>query len=200
MQEEGGEEGEGGHVRKGNWMQLHSGTQFWPEDPRPEEIRLGDIAHALSNMCRFGGHCSSFYSVAQHSVMVSLEAEKAATVDKTLVAIIGLLHDATEAYLVDVPRPIKVNLSGYKPMEERLARVIGERFGIELHILPGLVEEADERALFTEKRDLLGPAPAPWTVAQGVGSEPYEDRIMPLSPTEAKRLFIDRACELGLEP
>ena len=187
-------------MRKGNWMQLHSGTQFWPEDPRPEEIRLGDIAHALSNMCRFGGHCSSFYSVAQHSVMVSLEAEKAATVDKTLVAIIGLLHDATEAYLVDVPRPIKVNLSGYKPMEERLACVIGERFGIELHILPGLVEEADERALFTEKRDLLGPPPAPWTVAQGVSSEPYEDRIMPLSPTEAKRLFIDRACELGLEP
>jgi hypothetical protein len=181
-------------------MQLHSGTQFWPEDPRAEEIRLGDIAHALSNMCRFGGHCRSFYSVAQHSVMVSVEAERAASVDKTLVAIIGLLHDATEAYLVDVPRPIKRNLHGYKPMEELLARVIGERFGIELHQLPQLVEEADERALFTEKRDLLGPAPAPWGVAQGVSSEPYEHRIVPASPVEAKRMFIDRACELGLEP
>ena len=83
--------------RKGDWMQTHSGIQFWPLDPRPEDILIEDIAHALSNQCRFAGHCCFHYSVAQHSVLVS---ENVPAQD----AMWGLLHDAGEAYLVDLPR------------------------------------------------------------------------------------------------
>lgn len=184
-------------MRKGDWMQTFSGVQFWPLDPRPEDVRLDDIMHALSNLCRFGGHCRYFYSVAQHSVMVSRQAEAAARTDAREVAIIGLLHDATEAYLIDVPRPIKRDLLNYKEIETALAVTIGERFGVRLDLLPDLVKEADERALFTEKRDLLCKEPAPWGVAQGVSNEPYPERIEPQSPYVAKQAFFARAVELG---
>ena len=78
--------------RRGDWIQTYLGIQFWPLDPRPEEVMLFDIAHSLSNMCRFTGHCREFYSVAQHSVIVSqnVPREDAAW---------GLLHDASEAYM-----------------------------------------------------------------------------------------------------
>lgn len=204
-------------TRKGDWMQTFSGVQFWPLDPRPEDIHLADIAHALSNLCRFGGHCP-FYSVAQHSVMVSVAAEASyrGQLDEPgpvprqgngfggtreqvrAMAVIGLLHDATEAYLIDVPRPIKRNLAGYHEIEARLAHEIGVRFGFPLVDLPRCVKEADERALFTEKRDLLKPAPAPWTIAQGVSSEPLPIKVQPVGPEIARELFLERAKELGI--
>lgn len=177
--------------RKGDWIQVFSGLQFWPLDPRPEDIRLTDIAHALANLCRFGGHCRRFYSVAQHSTLAARYAPEG--LRKT-----ALLHDATEAYLVDVPRPIKRSLVGYKEIEENLARVIGERFDLDLVQLPRAVKEVDERLLFTEKRDLTGPAPAPWTIAQGVSCEPYPCTIVPLDSLAAEYQFLDVAKSLGL--
>ena len=57
-----------GEQRTGNWMQTYSGVQFWPLDPHHSEINIVDIAHALSNMCRYAGHCREFYSVAEHSI------------------------------------------------------------------------------------------------------------------------------------
>ena len=57
--------------RRGDWMQTHSGLRFYPLDPRPEDIRIEDIAHALPMICRFNGHCSRFYSVAEHSLNVA---------------------------------------------------------------------------------------------------------------------------------
>ena len=178
-------------VRKGDWCQTSLGAQFWPLDPRVEEVHLEDIAHALSNLCRFGGHCREFYSVAQHSVL----AARCAPIGLQAQA---LLHDATEAYLVDVPRPIKRNLTGYAEIEEGLARIIGQRFGVELVDLRREVKEIDERMLFTEKRDLMKPAPAPWSIAQGVVSEPYEEQIVPWAPRDCKRLFLEAAHEYGL--
>ena len=86
--------------RVGDWIQTMSGVIFYPLDPRPEEIRIEDIAHALSHQCRFAGHCREFYSVAEHSVRVSRELPQE-------FMLWGLLHDASEAYLVDLPRPIK---------------------------------------------------------------------------------------------
>jgi uncharacterized protein len=87
-------------TRTGDWIQTYTGKQFWPLSPLPEDIVIEDIAHALSMQCRFGGHVRTFYSVAQHSVHVSLLVEPQ-------YALWGLLHDAAEAYLVDLPRPIK---------------------------------------------------------------------------------------------
>ena len=76
-----------------------SGLGFDPEDPKPEAIVIEDIAHALSNICRFGGHTGSFYSVAQHSVLVSLHTN-------AKFARAGLMHDASEAYIGDIIRPV----------------------------------------------------------------------------------------------
>jgi hypothetical protein len=177
--------------RKGDWIQTASGVQFWPLDPRPEEIKLEDIAHALSNLCRFGGHCRTYYSVAQHSVYA---AENVAQQFKVQ----ALLHDATEAYLIDVPRPIKRSLTNYHDIEAKLARVVSERFGVDLVNLPQEVKEADERMLMTEKRDITLPAPAPWTVAQGVSGEPYSFIIRPWDPVIAKKLFLTSADVLGI--
>lgn len=93
--------------RKGDWIQTYTGRQFWPLDPKPEEVCIEDIAHALSQQCRYAGHTIRFYSVAQHSVEIALRVPRAA-------ALWGLLHDAAEAYLVDLPRPVKYLMPAYK--------------------------------------------------------------------------------------
>ncbi len=98
--------------RKGDWMQTCSGLKIWPMDPRPEEICLNDIAHALSMICRFSGHTKKFYSVAEHSVFVSHHV-------KSENAIYGLLHDSSEAYISDIIRPVKVFVPEYKKIENR---------------------------------------------------------------------------------
>lgn len=130
-----------------NWIQTATGRVFYPLDPRPEEIFIEDIAHALSNLCRYGGHCRDFYSVAQHSVLVS----RALPDEHKLW---GLLHDATEAYLVDVPRPIKRFLGGYEVAEDRLHVVIAERFGLPPEI-PAEVKRVDNAILVDEMNQLM---------------------------------------------
>ncbi len=175
-----------GVPRQGDWIQSHSNVQFFPMDPRVGDIHLEDIAHALSHLCRFGGHSSHYYSVAQHSVLVSWHCGDYGRE--------GLLHDATEAYLVDVPRPIKRHLNNYMLIEETLARVIGYRFGLDLAHLPQVVKDADEAALWTEKRDLLGPSPHTW----GTPKEPWADRIVAWTADQSKRAFLDRARALGI--
>ena len=107
--------------RKGDFIQTFTGRMFWPIDPQPDEVDIEDIAHALSNVCRFCGHTREFYSVAQHSVLVS-EIVPAAF------ALEGLLHDATEAYISDVARPVKPYLTNYKEIEINLYRAIAKRF------------------------------------------------------------------------
>src|SRR6266700_4788978 len=111
------DEEEGGGMNRGDWIQTAMGRKFWPMDPRSGEVFIDDIAHALSMLCRFGGHCIRFYSVAEHSVLLSRVAEPR-------FKLWALLHDASEAYLADVPRPVKPALVGYKDAEERVQRAI----------------------------------------------------------------------------
>lgn len=169
---------------RGDWMQTHSGVQFFPLHPRAEDIRIEDIAHALAHQCRFGGHCNHFYSVAQHSVLVSRACDP-------LDAFWGLLHDATEAYLVDVPKPIKrsIEMAGYRAIEERLERAIAERFGLPWPMPPS-VKRADVVLLATERRDIMGPSPAPWKFDERV--DPLDARILPWTPDYAKACFLRR--------
>lgn len=134
-------------TRKGDWIQLSSGGQFWPFDPRPEEINIHDIAHALSNLCRFGGHCTRFYSVAEHSILVSRQCPRE-------LRLAGLLHDASEAYLVDIPRPIKRSLVGYIDMEAAIQGVINSKFGLDF-IMPREVHEADDAVLCAEAFQIM---------------------------------------------
>jgi hypothetical protein len=129
---------------RGNWMQTLTGKRFYPADPRAEELAIEDIAGALARQCRYSGHCLAFYSVAEHSVHVAAAAPKAH-------ALTALLHDASEAYLVDIPRPIKPHLSGYAALESKLMEVIAARFGIEWP-LPSVVKEIDNAILSDERR------------------------------------------------
>lgn len=157
-------------TRRGDWMQLASGKAFYPLDPRPEDIELADIAGALSRVCRFGGHVSAFYSVAQHSVLVSQVCDPAD-------ALWGLLHDASEAYLGDLIRPLKrqPECAGYCAAEARLMAVICERFGLPPE-MPASVARADEVLLATEARDLMGNAALErWSSLAGI--EPLREPI-----------------------
>ena len=175
-------------ARIGDWIQTYGGKQFWPLDPRPEDIDLVDIAHALSMLCRFTGHTKRFYSVAEHSVHVSM---RCAPTD----ALWGLLHDASEAYLVDLARPVKrqPQMSAYRDAEASVMRAVCAHFGLP-SIEPRSVKEADNRMLYTEARDLMAPVHPKWTWA----AEPYPDlEIVGAEPAAAKVMFLERFVELS---
>ena len=191
------------NAKRGNWSQTYTGVQFFPLDPRPEDVRIEDIAHALALQCRFAGHCRVPYSVAEHSVRVSWVVEKTAAEDGNSDprswALAGLLHDASEAYCVDVPRPIKPYLVGYDSIEHNVMHTIERWAGLELGACSvSVVKRADEVLLMTEKRDIMGPAPAPWTSAQGVVCEPLPEVIVPWGWERAEREFLARFAELRM--
>ncbi len=127
----------------------YSGLRFRPLDPCAEDIRIDDIGHALAHQCRFGGHTRQFYSIAQHSVLVSQHCRPED-------ALLGLLHDASEAYLQDVIRPLKelAEFKAYRIAERRLQRCILERFGLGPE-QPVSVTAADDWMLAVEARDLM---------------------------------------------
>jgi hypothetical protein len=160
------------------WIQTASGRQFWPLDPRPEDVDPADIAHALSMLCRFGGHVLRFYSVAEHSVLLS----RYVAPEYKLWA---LVHDASEAYLADVARPIKPHLPGYKLAEYRLMRAICDRFGLP-PLMPSAVKEADDAILFDEAAQNMAPPPAPWPNPV----KPLGVKLQFWSPTEARHEFL----------
>lgn len=175
--------------RRGDWLQTYTGRVIWPLDPRPEEICVEDIAHGLAYTCRFHGHSKFFYSVAQHSVHVM---EYVADPHKLL----GLLHDAAESYIGDLPRPIKhlPGLASYREMETNLLRAILDALEVpSTYAGWKAVDEVDNRMLATEARVLMvWPPPLPW----GNLLEPYTDERAdlehPWSPEEAERIFLER--------
>lgn len=164
--------------RIGGWIQTYTGRQFWPLDPRPEEVFIEDIAHHLSQICRFTGACAQFYSVAQHSVEVSKIAPRR-------YALWGLLHDAPEAYLGDLTRPVKPSMADYQIAEFRLARCIAERFRLSWP-MPAEIRVVDDEMLATEKRDLLGSEPAPWAPLP----QPRPEKLKVHGPVEAEAVFL----------
>ncbi|MFA5153263.1 MAG: metal-dependent phosphohydrolase [Clostridia bacterium] len=121
-------------------------------DPDPETIDIKDIAHSLSFQCRFGGQLPQFYSVAQHSIWCYQEAYKMNLKPKECLA--ALMHDASEAYLIDVPRPIKYKLNEYKVIEDSLMKTIAIIFNFD-YPLSKDVKNIDEIALHTEWNFLM---------------------------------------------
>lgn len=190
--------------RIGNWQQTFTGRQFWPCDPRPDEVCVEDIAHALSLQCRFAGHCRAFYSVGEHSVRVSIVAEALALSDgfndgtASIFAFAGLLHDASEAYCIDVPRPLKPFLVGYREIEKGVMHAVATWSGLPASVFKSApVKRADEILLMTEARDLMAPPPVPWTFAQGAAAEPLSEAITPWSPDLAESRFLRRYADLA---
>lgn len=171
-------------IRAGDWIQTFTGRCFWPLDPQPAEVDIRDIAHALSMRCRYAGHTTRFYSVAEHSVLVSLAVPPAA-------ALWGLLHDAAEAYSADVPRPLKQFLPDWKPMEARIMAAVCRRFGL-LLIEPAAVKRADLAILADERAALMAPCEREW----GEMPDPLGVEIVGLPPAEAEAMFLDRFATL----
>lgn len=171
-------------ARIGDWIQTYSGRQFWPLDARESEIDITDIAHSLSMQCRYNGHCEEFYSVAEHCVHVSYYVEKKN-------AMWGLLHDASEAYLCDIPRPLKPYLSEYKDIEANLMKVIAKRFNLELPE-PANVKDIDNRIVTDEKLLNMKKPPVEWSV----NFEPLGVELQYWTPKQAKYRFIDRYYEI----
>lgn len=166
--------------RRGDWMQTFTGRQFWPLDPRPDEVEILDIAHALANQCRYAGHCRRFYSVAEHSVLL---ARAFANREERLWA---LLHDAAEAYLVDLPRPVKRHVVGYHIAEAAVMAAICMRFGLKPE-MPTAVHKADYRILRDELEQNMSSPPAPWGVQE---EEPLGVTLRFWKPDEAEFWFL----------
>jgi hypothetical protein len=155
--------------------------------PNATDIDIEHIAHALANICRFTGHTDEFYSVAQHSVLVS-------DILDPQFKMAGLLHDSSEAFLGDVSKPLKNLLPEYMKIEAHMETVVLQRFGI-TERMDTEVKWADLVLLVTEQRDLLGEEG--WIYQ--FKCETFERPVMPLPwfinplpPNEAKELFLKR--------
>ncbi len=169
----------------------YTGRQVHPLNPNPGEISIFDIARSLSQMCRFYGHTDAFYSVAQHSVLVSQHVPQED-------ALWGLLHDASEAYLGDMAAPIKrePEMEIYRIAEDRLMRAICERYGLRPEMPPS-VKVADRVLLATEFRDVT-PNGDPDFILRECGQKPLHDYTLVAWPSiVAEQRFLDRFEELS---
>jgi 5'-deoxynucleotidase YfbR-like HD superfamily hydrolase len=134
---------------KDEYILTHSGKKFFYLNPKPEQICIEDIAFSLAKQCRYNGHCTGFYSVAEHCFWVSKMISQE-------YALHGLLHDASEAYICDLPTPLKNLIPGYREIENNIQKVILNKFGLsdvdnpEVHV-------TDKRMLITEAMELLDP-------------------------------------------
>ena len=189
---------------KTGWLATCSGQGFFPLEPLAEDVRIEDIAHGLAHSFRFAGQALRGYTVAQHSIAVScrVPAED---------ALWGLLHDAAEAYLCDVPRPIKQVMSLAVPMadgsreyhaivpfevvEREILKAVAERFGLPWP-MPASVKVADDRELAREWRDLWDDRQPPRPNEKL--AEPYPETIeWWRSPVDIEKLVMKRFVELG---
>lgn len=170
-------------------MQTFTGRQFYPMDPRAEEIEPVDIAHALSLICRYGGHVKRFYSVAEHCVLMSEEVPAEH-------ALWALLHDATEAYVGDMVRPLKRQLPDYCAAEDRVMVSVAERFGLASAEMPPEVKDADNRILLTERDALMPNTRYSW--AQD-GMTPLPVTVSGWQPREAEARYLARLADLATQ-
>lgn len=183
-------------MRNDSWLQVHTGIAFYPLAPTVKSIDIRDIAYALAGINRFGAHARKRYSVAQHSVHVSQQVPPE-------FALRGLLHDASEAYLGDVPRPLKVLdiFKGYREVESKLEDAIFQRFGIDYWepFATNAVKYADILLLGIEVRDLMQPLvdPPAWQwCLDAIGDNNFRIHTV-WSPDEAEWQFLKRFEELG---
>lgn len=168
----------------GSCIRTYTGQLFDFVNPEQSPISIEDIAHSLSLLCRFAGHSKVFYSVAEHSYRVSYICPKEH-------ALWGLMHDASEAYCVDVPRPLKhlEGMENYRAHEKRVMRAICGWFNMS-PVEPPEVKAADMVLLVTEQRDLLKNSIPDFRI------QPLNTMIKPVTSRQAEKLFIGRFKEL----
>lgn len=172
------------------WIETYSGKKFDVLNPKPEQIVIEDIAHALSQVCRFAGHSKFFYSVAQHSYLGSflVPAED---------AVWFLLHDSSESYIGDMSSPLKhLTEAGkaYRPIEKKIMQVICNKFGLP-ETQPASVDAIDIAMLYAEKKQMMGSIP--WDRDWGKHIKPADVVIREMSPKVIERLFLKRFFKLA---
>ena len=180
------------HRRKGDWMQTFSGRQFWPLDPRVDEIEIIDIAAALAKLCRFGGQTLRFYSVAEHCVLLARDARWRGLAPAVVLCL--LMHDASEAYLCDIIRPVKPALSNYISIETALMAAIALRFGLQWP-MPAIVKEMVKAMVLDEQRQVMAPPPVPWLTYDGC--EPLGVSLQFWTPEQAFSEFMSEYAACG---
>jgi len=168
---------------------LMSGAEFDFVNPENSEFTIEDIAHGLANTCRYSGQCRRFYSVAEHCLHVSDLAKEH--------AFAALMHDASEAFVGDVTRPLKQLLPEYKRIEAEVEKAIFERFNI-AYPMPTAVKSADLRVLAAEQLQIMPKGTARWAVDAGI--EPAIISVSYLNPPAAKERFLSRFNELYEQP
>lgn len=161
------------------WIETYTGRNFWPLAPRVKDLDIEDIAHSLSNLCRYTGHTVSFYSVAQHCVLASSYSKFPRW---------ALMHDAAEAYLGDLSKPVKRLVPQFSEAEDRILELVAQKWGLEWP-MPDEVHVVDRRMFSTEWRDVR-------RSIRHTTYEPYPDMIEPVGPGSAKGMFLERFGEL----
>lgn len=174
-----------------DYLQTYTGKKFFILNPTVDSIDIIDIAHALSLLCRYNGHCRTFYSVGQHAVWVAnIIKHLGGTVDDQLY---GLHHDASESFITDIPRPVKPHLNNYLELEKKISDVIYEHFNIkQTPAKHELMKRADNIALAMEYRDLMNKSDTPWVLDE----KPLPIRIEPLQPKVVEKLYLKKHREL----
>ncbi|MEP4830413.1 MAG: HD domain-containing protein [Cyclobacteriaceae bacterium] len=141
------------HETKSGHFSTFTGAKVSLQSPKASSIKINDIAHALSNLCRFGGHTRYFYSVAQHSILVAKLAKLNG--ENREIQLAALMHDATEAYVQDLIKPLKNMVAEpYDVIEARFEAVIAQKFGIKLEHFAA-VKQYDRAALEIEHEYLM---------------------------------------------
>lgn len=167
-------------------MQTFSGRPFYPLNATEDDIEIVDIAHALGMVCRYAGHVRRFYSVAEHCVLLSH------TVDPEN-ALWALLHDAAEAYVGDMVRPLKHQMPEYQAVEDRLIQAVATKFGLPGE-LPAQVKEHDTRIVLDEKEQLMAPSREPWGLLDGF--QPLGVTVHGWYPEVAEEMYLLRFNQL----
>lgn len=165
-------------------ISTYGGDFFDFHNPEGHDYDIKVIAHSLSNLCRFNGHSNKFYSVAEHSVLVS-------RLVPPQYALIGLLHDASEAYCGDVSSPLKRLLPDYRRIEERVQQAISVHFGLP-KVWPEDIHLADKRLYLTERKTITNSTDALWHT----DLEPADILVAGMDPKNAKAFFLSRYKEV----
>jgi hypothetical protein len=166
------------------FIETYTGRAFYPLDPKPEALSIIDIAHALSNQGRYSGHTAFFYPVAQHSSLLAQWVVNRG--GSALDALQILMHDAPEAYLVDVPRPVKQHMPEYRVWDHGINGVIRQWMGWGDLPIPSFQDELDSRIIVDERDQLMSRSGNDW----GHKLEPLGIKIEPWTPEEAERTFL----------
>lgn len=162
------------------YVSTFSGNRFYPLEPRIDRVAIEDIAHGLAYQCRFNGQTCEFYSVAQHSLVV-------ASLVPPHMQLAALLHDAAEAYLGDMVKPLKVLLPEFAQIEDKVSLIIAATFGVDFSDYAP-IKNADLVALATEKRDLMPHSVERWAYLDEIRALPAP--IVPMNPRDAKLAFL----------